>query len=97
MPLQCGLISTKPTLSLTNSLKPNNEIADLIFASANEALVEGISIKLDELLKLASGNPQSFRLALEYWSNLDDHGEDVFPSGDQLRQTAGSGDSNSAD
>jgi hypothetical protein len=60
------------------------EMADLILASANEALLEGREVSLQALLALASEASSAFEHHLAYWAGLTDESE--FPLGAAIRQ-----------
>ncbi|NVB37665.1 hypothetical protein G6O69_07460 [Pseudenhygromyxa sp. WMMC2535] len=64
------------------------ELADLILASANERLLEGLDVEIELLKTLAREYDRAFTPHIEYWSGLED--EDEFPLSRLLRRTKGS-------
>ncbi len=61
------------------------ELADLILASANERLLEGLNVEITSLKMLAHKHDRAFSHHVEYWSGLDN--EEEFPLAGLLRQT----------
>lgn len=47
------------------------ELADLILASANERLLEGLDVEIGSLKTLAGEYPQAFSDHMEYWCGLE--------------------------
>jgi hypothetical protein len=79
----------------STALEPTQrfELADLILASANEALNRGMEISLENILTLANGAEPSFAHHIDYWLGLKD--EDEFPLSAKLRLALGRSAENS--
>lgn len=63
------------------------ELADLILASANERLLDGLDVEIDSLMALVREHEEAFAHHVEYWTGLADEKE--FPLSRVLRRTTG--------
>ena len=67
------------------------EMAELIFASANERLLNGGALQLKPILTLAEGD-KAIAFQVDYWSGLYDNPDldfEEFPLGEVLRAALG--------
>ncbi len=61
------------------------EMAELVLASANEALLQGKDFPMPRLVALIQRHQTAFEHHVEYWAGLED--PDEFPLGRVLRET----------